>query len=141
MRKIICIFQVMLLVQITNCYSQKLVQSQVDAPKLVEQKERFIGRPLKELLDQIQIPIKGYTASRWARPGGALVFMFAPYDSTMKRHGKGLNPLMIRVTVKAPFKWDNRNRNVNEQHLWLKEDEDKYKNLTVANIGIAGEPM
>ena len=56
---------------LTNCFSQQLVKKQADARLIIEQKVRFINKPLKDLLKEIKPEIKyafGHNAGDHGRP-------------------------------------------------------------------------
>ena len=65
--------------------------------------------------------------------------MFDPYDSIRQWRSKGNQGL--KVKIKEAFNWNNNLRKKEDIFKWLKEDEEKYKNLTVAYLSITGEPM
>ena len=140
MKKIIFVFKILLLIFSTSCHAQKLVHKQADTRLLIENKSSFINKPLSVLLEQINVPIKAYYGSRTISPGGALVFLFEPYDSVITWANRGKRAIRIRVTIKEPFESDNLNRPIKERYLWLKEDEEKYNNLRIANIAFSGMP-
>ena len=56
---------------LSSCFSQQLVKKQADARLIVEQKDRFINKPLKDLLKEIKPEIKyafGYDAGDHGMP-------------------------------------------------------------------------
>ena len=140
MRKLFFIIQ-LLLIPFTSCYSQKIVQKQTEVYKLIEQKDKFIGKPLSVLLSEITIPIKAFSTVKENAPGGFLVLMFDRYDSIRQWRSKGNQGLILKVKIKEAFNWNNNLRKKEDIFKWLKEDEEKYKNLTVAYLSITGEPM
>jgi hypothetical protein len=54
---------------LTSCFSQQLVKKQEDARLIIQQKERFINKPLKDLIKEIKPEIKN-----------ALAMMLAPVE-------------------------------------------------------------
>ena len=53
-----------------SCVSQQLVETVNDAKKILEHKEQFKNKPLKELLKEIKPPIKRADASPFEHGGG-----------------------------------------------------------------------
>lgn len=130
-----------ILITATSCKAQ-LVQTVADAKKLEIGKDKFIGKPLKDLLKEIKPPIKRAVL----QPGGMegvnnyVIFNFiSDSDYNKYKSETGKIPVTIRINVKEyNFKWDPSNKPKNERFNWTKEDEEKYGNLTVTWIRVSG---
>jgi len=70
MKKIKLLIPFFILFSLHNCFSQQLVQTVSDAKKILEHKEQFKNKPLKELLKEIKPPIKRADASPFEHGGG-----------------------------------------------------------------------
>ncbi len=108
-----------------SCKAQ-LVQTVADAKKLEIGKDKFIGKPLKDLLKEIKPPIKRAVL----QPGGMegvnnyVIFNFiSDSDYNKYKSETGKIPVTIRINVKEyNFKWDPSNKPKNQRSNWTKED-------------------
>jgi len=141
-----CIYKLVayvLLVSISlGCFAQQMVQTPADLLTVCQKDEQFIGKPLKTLFNQIKPPIILTLAD-----GGSVeqaphfTFFFTSVQVYEKYRQQDKFPLRIRVYVKEIFKWKwvERNRSIGHYLDWLKEDEEKYCNLTVTAIRVVGD--
>ena len=143
MKRLINIF-VLTLILTTSCNGQQIMKtlSVNDAKKLKINKERFINKPLKELLLEIHPKIKMVTArSSGGEGAGRFSFRFVDLNQDHKIGEKGKTSLRITVYIKEAFVWDNKKSLDGKKLGWDKEDEKTYGNLTVIGIDVSGEEV
>jgi hypothetical protein len=118
-------------------YGQQMVQTPMDAFLVCQRDDEFIGKPLTTLLKEIKPPIKMVYAREGSTEQAPMFsFFFTSRQGFDKQRRKGKLPLRITVYLKEAFKWKEW---VKDHYWdWLKEDEGKYGNLTIAAIRVAG---
>jgi hypothetical protein len=97
---------------LSSCFSQQLVKKQADARLIIEQKERFINKPLKDLLKEIKPEIKyasGSNAEDHGRPA-FFRFKFVTKEQSDSLRAKNLSPIVIYVYVKENIDWYGRTK-------------------------------
>ncbi len=125
----------------SSCCAQKLMKTVADASKLKENKIRFINKPLKLLLKEIQPEIKMVSANPSKNSQsrlGYFIFRFVEPKENDSLNTKQIFPVQITVFVKEPFEWDISKRDTEKKQLWTKKDRINYGNLTVLDIRIFG---
>ena len=124
---------------LTSCFSQQLVKKQADARLIVEQKERFINKPLKDLLKEIKPEIKyafGNDAGDHGRPA-FFNFMFVTKEQFDSLRAKNLSPIVIYVYVKENIDWYGRTKRTKETgRNWTEDDFRNYKDFTVIDLRV-----
>jgi hypothetical protein len=126
----------------SSCSAQKLMRTVEDAPKIKENKARFIGKSLKTLLKEIGPEIKMVSANPSksnATRLGYFIFRFVEPKKNDSLVSKNKFPLRITVFVKEPFEWDLNKRQPEKKLLWTKDDAVKYADLTIVDIRVFGE--
>lgn len=118
-----------------------MVQTTNDLFLICQNDGEFSGKPLKNLLDQIEPPIgMAFAEGGWIErvPRFDLFFMSKQqYDSC---RNKGQIPLRLTVYTKEFFKWDYSDRKsyTASPWEWTKDDIVRYGNLTVTFIRVSG---
>ena len=128
-----------LIITITfSCSGQKLVQTPKDVVKIYEHRERFIRKPLQEVLDQINIPIRYVQPRPIGNPQPFFRFQFIPYNEKLNNPEK--IPYTLVVYGKENFEWDFQER-LSKGIIteWRKEDAGKNGSLTVVAFRAYGE--
>ncbi len=128
------------LIAATSCKAQ-MIQTVNDAKKLEIGKDKFIGKPLKELLAQIKPPVKRMAAIPGGTTSASHIFLYFLTDSSYHQYidQTGKTPTRIDVQVaEGNFEWNPVTKAKGHQYDWTKEDEKKYGNLTVVNIRVTG---
>jgi hypothetical protein len=124
---------------LTSCFSQQLVKKQADARLIIEQKERFINKPLKDLLKEIKPEIKnafGYDAGASGRPA-YFRFKFVTKEQSDSLRAKNRSPIVIYVYVKENIDWYGRTKRTEETgQTWTKDDFSNYKDFIVIDIEV-----
>ena len=123
-----------------SCCAQQLVKSKKDVKKLEENKNQFIGKPLKDLLKEIKPKIESASFNNTHIPG-YFVFRFISNSERQKSESKNKSPLSIRVFVKEPFEWEFKTRPKGKELEWTIEDAEKYGNLTITAIYVTGQVL
>jgi hypothetical protein len=124
---------------LTSCFSQQLVKKQADARLIIEQKERFINKPLKDLLKEIKPEIK-YAFGTDAGDHGVPAyfrFKFVTKEQSDSLRAKNLSPILIIVYVKENIDWNEpalRKKDI--LFTWTEDDFQKYKNYTVIDLRV-----
>ena len=127
----------------TSCFSQQLVKKQSDLRLLIDQRERFINKPLKELLKEIKPPIKfafGTDAKDHGMPAN-ITFKFVTHQEylILKEVNKFPLTLIIYVKEKKIDWYDLSKRTKETSTSWTADDLRKYGDLTVIGIEVYGE--
>ena len=126
----------------SSCFSQKLVKKETDVEKIIENKDRFIGKPLKYFLAEIKPTIKRVTATPSKNIQsyvGNFHFYFMENEAINKSRSKGRVPITIVVYIKEYFDWDFQKRPKGRETVWTLEDVRRYENLTVVGFRIYGD--
>ena len=120
---------------LSSCFSQQLVKKQADARLIVEQKERFINKPLKDLLKEIKYAF-GYDAGDHGMPA-YFRFKFVTKEQSDSLRAKNLSPILIIVYVKENIDWkEPALRKKDILFTWAEDDFQKYKNYTVIDLRV-----
>lgn len=126
----------------SSSFSQQLVKKQADARLIIEQKERFINKPLKDLLKEIKPEIKyafGHNAGDHGRPA-FFRFMFVTKEQSDSLRAKNLSPIVIFVYVKENIDWYGRTKRTKETgQTWTKDDFLNYKDFIVIDLRVYDE--
>jgi hypothetical protein len=124
---------------LSSCFSQQLVKKQADARLIIEQKERFINKPLKDLLKEIKPEIKyasGSNAEDHGRPA-FFRFKFVTKEQSDSLRAKNLSPIVIYVYVKENIDWYGRTKRTKETgQTWTEDDFRNYKDFTVIDLRV-----
>jgi hypothetical protein len=125
---------------LSSCFSQQLIKKQSDLRLLIDQRERFINKPLKDLLKEIKPPIK-YAFGTDAKDHGIPAyfrFKFVTSQQTDSLRKRGLEPIEINVYVKEKdIDWYSRTKRTKETGLtWTADDLRNYGDFTVINIWV-----
>lgn len=125
---------------IGSCQSQKLMNTIKDAEKLTINKNIFINKPLKKLLNEISPPIKAALGnpedvSPTTLP--SISFYFANKNEFNKRRQNGENPTRILVRLKRP---DNKlYPKLDPNSVWTIEQTKVYGDMIVVDFSIIGK--
>ncbi|MBM3922383.1 MAG: hypothetical protein FJ340_04165 [Sphingomonadales bacterium] len=124
---------------LSSCFSQQLVKKQADARLIIEQKDRFINKQLKDLLKEIKPEIK-YAFGTDSGDHGVPAFfnfMFVTREQSDSLRAKNLSPIVIFVYVKENIDWFGRTKRTKETgHTWTEDDFRNYKDFTVIDLWI-----
>ena len=121
---------------------QKLVQTPKDILFLCRDEERFLGKPLGKILNEIKPSIKyAFGAPGEGVRPNVFYFFFVPRNIYFQYRQQDKFPLTLRVYVKEDFEWYESRQKLekSKRHEWSKADEKKYENLTITKVSIGGE--
>ncbi|MDQ6610491.1 MAG: hypothetical protein M3Y85_11800 [Bacteroidota bacterium] len=124
------------------CYAQKMVTKIRDAKKLEINKEQFIGKPLKFLIDQIGPKIK-FAYGNPNNKGESIIgtnikFYFADETEYWKRHKENQTPTAILVTFK--LEPNNTRKPIPVGGVkWTAELANEYGDMIISRIYVSGE--
>jgi len=126
-----------------NGFAQELVKKQSDVRSLIDQQERFINKPLKELLKEIKPPIKfalGKDAKDHGMPAN-ITFKFVTHQEYLILKEVNKFPLTLIIYVKEEkIDWYDLSKRTKETSTsWTADDLRKYGDLTVIGIEVYGE--
>jgi hypothetical protein len=126
---------------LSSCFSQQLVKKQSDLRLLIDQQERFINKPLKDLLKEIKPPIKYAFGTDYNDRPAYFTFKFVTKQQTDSLRQKNLSPIVIYVYVKEKkIDWFDLTKKTKETGLtWTAEDLRNYGDFTVIGIRVYGE--
>jgi hypothetical protein len=139
------IFPVFLLVVGLCSYSQQMVQTPKDIDIICQHDDKFVGKPLKYLFQEIKPAITLVLAQEGWVPEVAprFTFFFIPMNVYKKYRQQDKFPLRLIVYLRAPFQWEVEKRKGFEDrdHYldWTKKDEETYGNCIITAIRLAGE--
>lgn len=105
----------------SSCFSQKLVQKETDIQRVIENKDQFIGKPLKVFLKEIKPPIKRVMANpsnNIYQYVGNFHFYFMDDKAVLSARAKGKTPITLVVYVKEYFEWDFQKRPKGKETVW-----------------------
>lgn len=134
MKKVENLFVVILFLSFAGCYSQQII-------KTVSQSQ-FINKPMKDLLREINTPIKWVNATpsdNFNFRVGYFIFNFVEAKQKEKLNIENKIPVTIVVYVKEYFDWDFQKRPKGKETVWTSEDVKKYENLTIVGFRVYGE--
>ncbi|MEO6070193.1 MAG: hypothetical protein ABIN57_03775 [Chitinophagaceae bacterium] len=140
MKQPFILFFLCLLLSITSCYAQKIVQRTSDAKKLEIHKEQFIGKPLRVLLDQISPEIKsalGDPEATSAQRLNHIAFYFVDKKEFYRRDKKGEHPIIINVTLKRPN--GKQYPALSSTETWNDEKTKTYGDMIIMRIHVSGK--
>lgn len=124
----------------TACQSQQLMQTKADARKLTDNKEKFINKPLENLLVEIKPEIKaafGNPDEENEKITSYIRFHFTNQNEYFKRKGNGENPTRILVTLIRPNK--KRYPKLDSNAQWTDAQTKIYGDMIVVDISILGK--
>lgn len=107
-----------------------------DAPKLKIEEQKFIGQPLKALLNEIKPPIKMFWQREgWAEAVNCLMFHFVSYDAYRKATN---HPTVVIVYFKDNFIINTGDKTKEEKFLWTEEYAKKYGEYKIIALNVYG---
>lgn len=121
-----------------SCKAQ-LVQTVNDVKRLEINQDKFVGKPLSDLLKQIKPEIKRVMIVPGSSQRLTALYFYFLSDSDFHKFYKetGKNPLELRVRLKEyDFKWDPSTRPQDQRYDWTKEDEEEFGKMTVADVKV-----
>lgn len=114
-------------------YSQQLVQNIDDLYRLIDNKEQFINKPLKNLLKEIKPEIKITFPSN---EPPLFDFRFVTSEQLRKNEGTIYENVSLFIGVKDFIDWKWGDRPKGREPNWTKEDAEKYGNMIVTRINV-----
>jgi hypothetical protein len=145
MKKFTPLFAVMfLLASATTAYAQKMVVTPNDAKKLVENKELFIGNPLKVLLDSIGLTIKmvfGNPENTSGEATGGTFFWLTFVERSEYKESSDKKQRPTTIVVNFPLDPQNKHKPLPEKgiNVWTEEETKEYGDMIVLKIRVIGE--
>jgi hypothetical protein len=142
MKKVENLFIVILFLSLAGCYSQQIIKTVSDANKIKENQSLFINKPMKDLLREINTPIKWVSASPSNNLDfsvGYFIFNFVDAKQKDRLSIENKIPVTIVVYVKEYFNWDFQIRPKGKETVWTSEDVKKYETLTIVGFRVYGE--
>lgn len=125
---------------LTWCQGQKLMQKLEDAKKLQQQQEKFVNKPLKNLLAQISPEIKstiGDVECINKKKMNTIIFYFEERKDFLRRKQKSENPTRIMVYLINP---ESKIYPKLDKHTpWSIEKTNIYGDFIVKRISVLGE--
>jgi len=136
MKNTIRLIAVLVLLISAGCKAQQMVQIPADVYKLKANEQKFINKPLKNLLKEIKPEIK-LVMGNLDYPS-YFSFRFQSREELRKKPADG-TVIGLFIYVKEPLDWNFDERPKGKEYEWSKEDLEKYGNLTVTRIKVAGK--
>ncbi|MDQ6608950.1 MAG: hypothetical protein M3Y85_03925 [Bacteroidota bacterium] len=122
-----------------SCCSQPIMRSLNDISKIKANQQNYTGKPLANLLQDIEPSILRVTVtSRKDSTGNPGYFYFRflnnkVEDSISKAGGF---PMGLVVYIKEPFTWDYKSRPADKKFSWTPEDVKHYGHLTIERLRV-----
>ena len=132
-------FAISFLLFATSCHLQKIVQTIADVKKLEINKDKFIGKPLKVLLEQIKPKIKsaiGDPDDISKDRTKIITFFFVDKKEFLRRDARGEKPASISVVLE-PAK--NKKPPLSGSNPWTNEQVKEYGDMIVLRFWVRGE--
>lgn len=133
MKKIFKIISLILFLSSYSCYSQQMVMITDDLPKLKSNEQRFLNKPLKNLIKEIKPEIK--TAFGTVDTPSYFSFIFLT-PAELNKRVIGRKSISLYVYLREPFDWNFDKRTKGHEYEWTSADLEKYGNLTVVRIKV-----
>ena len=144
MKHLFNIFFATMLIAVSACNSQRLVQSIDDVGKLEKNEREFIGHPLHKLLSQVKPKIMfvhGNPENKSSHQSGGtyLVFYFVSRQVGRERTSKNDSP--THVTINFQLEQNNTRKPLPKEGLtrWTKKESKEYGDMIVQNIFVSGK--
>ncbi len=108
--------------------------------KLEINEKQFIGKPLRNLFNEIRPQIKRALVSAGGGETNSFFdFYFVTYQEASTLRNSGKRPVTIRVYTNEIINWDASNKPRGDRWKWDENDIKKYGNLTIKAIRVDGE--
>ncbi len=139
MKQLFKLLSIIFLISTASCHAQKMMQTLSDAKKLEINKDKFIGKPLKVLLDQIGPKIKsaiGDPDDNSKTQTKIISFYFVDKKEFFSRDRKGEKPTSISVILE-PAK--EKKLPLSGEKPWTEEQVKEYGNMIIIRLSVRGE--
>ena len=122
------------------CQAQKLMKTVSDAKELEAHKDKFVGKPLKLLLNEIEPEIKSVIGNpnKTHPENSFLIFSFVDDSTYNKQRAEGKFPTLVRVMLANYNRPTVKSLN-NRPTKWAKEYEKEFGELIIADIRVTRE--
>jgi hypothetical protein len=126
---------------LSSCFSQQLIKKQSDLRLLIDQQERFINKPLKDLLKEIKPAIQYARGEDYNDRPAYFTFKFVTRHQSDSIGQKSLFPIVLYVYVKERnIDWNGLLKRSKETITsWTADDLRNYGDFTVIGIRVYGE--
>ncbi|KIA99183.1 hypothetical protein OA93_06010 [Flavobacterium sp. KMS] len=133
MKKSLTFFAILLFCN--SSIAQQLVHNTSQVYLLEQNKERFINKPLKDLLKEIKPEIKTATVLN-SQNSFVFCFRFTTIEKQRKKEGTIEDRVSLFVQVKEfiPWNWDERPKGT--EFNWTPNDAQKFADFIVVRIGV-----
>jgi len=125
-----------LLIIISSCHAQELVQVPHEASTLKSNEQLFINKSLNDLLREIEPEIKFVLGK--CRSSSYFTFRFKTRDGLNNKMTTS-SPVGSNVYVKGTLNWNFDKRPKGKEYLWTKNYVEKHGNLAVIRIKVIGK--
>jgi len=135
------LISLLLICTLSSCFSQQLVKKQSDVRLLIDQQERFINKPLKDLLKEIKPAIQYARGDDYNDRPAYFTFKFVTRHQSDSIRQKSLFPIVLYVYVKERnIDWNGLLKRSKETITsWTADDLRNYGDFTVIGIRVYGE--
>ena len=136
MKQLFSLFTISFLLFAASCKMQKIVQTIADVKKLETHKDKFVGKPLKVLLEQIKPNIKsaiGDPDDISKERTKIITFFFVDKKEFLRRDGIGEKSTSISVVLE-PSK--NKKLPLSGSNPWTKEQVKEYGDMIVLRFWV-----
>lgn len=138
MKKTIKIFCLLLVLINSSCNIQ-MVKTTNDVYLLKQNEQKFINKPLGNLLKEIKPVIKTSFASN-EEGYQFFTFKFRTVEQIRKDQGNWEDKVGLYVYVTELIDWQFEKRPKGQEYVWTKDDLKKYRNLIVTRIKVINKP-
>lgn len=120
---------------LSNCKGVPMVQTTKEIKELKINESKFVNKPLKYLLKEIEPEIKTGIGNNEAGHF-YFYFKFITLDRQLKNQGNYDDNVSLIVYVREQIDWEWEKRPKGKERDWTKEDAKKYGDLIVVRIKV-----
>ena len=140
MKSFLLTFSLFLTLLSSGCQAQQLVKTIKDVYLLKNNEQRFLNKPLKNVLKELKPKIKSGYASNDNPFFFRFKFITHEQQKMQKSDTSWEDQVSLYVYVKNPIDWKWENRPESIGLAWTKEDAAKYGELIVVRIKVINQP-
>ena len=144
MKHLFNIFFATMLIAVSACNSQRLVQSIDDVGKLEKNEREFIGHPLHKLLSQVKPKIMfvhGNPENKSSHQSGGTHLTFYFVSRQVGRERVNASDTPTHVMINFQIEQNNTRKPLPKEGLtrWTKKESKEYGDMIIQNIFVSGK--
>jgi len=121
-------------------YGQQLMQSTKDISVICQNDDKFVGKPLSVLLNEIKPTIKMvFVEGGWREKAPRISFFFMTREEYQKCVNHKISPTRLTVFLKDTFTWTMEERTREHYWEWTSHDKEKLGSNIVTLLRVSGD--